>query len=62
MCIMMAGHEQRACVLEAVRLGVHEFLLKPVSITALQERLASVLGKTVTLQFPQVTRRRKLAS
>jgi response regulator of citrate/malate metabolism len=27
-------------VLEAVRLGVHEFLLKPVSMTALRERLA----------------------
>ena len=60
--IMMAGHDQRACVLEAVRLGVHEFLLKPVSITALQERLGSVLGKAVTLQPPQATRRRKLAS
>jgi DNA-binding NarL/FixJ family response regulator len=33
--IMMAGHDQRGYVLEAVRLGVHEFLLKPVSITAL---------------------------
>jgi DNA-binding NarL/FixJ family response regulator len=59
---MMAGHEQRACVLDAVRLGVHEFLLKPVSITALQERLGSVLGKGVTLQPPQAARRRRLAS
>jgi YesN/AraC family two-component response regulator len=42
---------------------VHEFLLKPVSITALQERLGSVLGKAVALQRPQATtRRHKLAS
>jgi two-component system chemotaxis response regulator CheY len=62
--IMMAGHDQRVGVIEAVRLGVHEFLLKPVSITALQERLASVLGKSLALQRAQVARQqaRKLAS
>jgi DNA-binding response OmpR family regulator len=32
-------------VLEAVRLGVHEFLLKPVSSSALQARILSVLTK-----------------
>jgi two-component system, chemotaxis family, chemotaxis protein CheY len=62
--VIMAGQGERACVLEAVRLGVHEFLLKPVSITALQERLASVLGKSLTLQRGDEPRRhaRKLAS
>jgi CheY-like chemotaxis protein len=62
--IMMAGHDQRAYVLEAVRLGVHEFLLKPVSITALQERLASALDKSLTLRRAQQASRqaRKLAS
>src|ERR1700730_3346672 len=28
--IMLTGHGERSRVLEAVRLGVHEFLLKPV--------------------------------
>jgi two-component system, chemotaxis family, chemotaxis protein CheY len=32
-------------VLEAVRLGLHEFLLKPVSREALQARLVSVLAR-----------------
>jgi CheY-like chemotaxis protein len=43
--IMLTGHGERSRVLEAVRLGVHEFLLKPVSSSALQARLLSVLAK-----------------
>jgi DNA-binding NarL/FixJ family response regulator len=43
--IMLAGHPERWCVLEAVRLGVHEFLLKPVSKTALRDRMLSALAK-----------------
>ncbi len=43
--IMLTGHGERSRVLEAVRLGVHEFLLKPVSSKALLERIASVLTK-----------------
>jgi two-component system chemotaxis response regulator CheY len=41
--IMLTGHGERARVLEAVRLGVHEFLLKPVSSSSLQSRMVSVL-------------------
>jgi two-component system chemotaxis response regulator CheY len=41
--IMLTGHGERSRVIEAMRLGVHEFLLKPVSDKALRERLASVL-------------------
>jgi two-component system chemotaxis response regulator CheY len=41
--IMLTGHGERSRVLEAVRLGVHEFLLKPVSSQALLTRLAAVL-------------------
>jgi two-component system, chemotaxis family, chemotaxis protein CheY len=41
--IMLTGHGGQSRVIEAMRLGVHEFLLKPVSGQALQERLASVL-------------------
>ena len=44
--IMLTGHGERWRVLEAVRLGVHEFLLKPVSSEALRERILSVLVKT----------------
>jgi two-component system, chemotaxis family, chemotaxis protein CheY len=36
--IMLTGHGERSRVLEAVRLGVHEFLLKPVSSSSLQAR------------------------
>jgi CheY-like chemotaxis protein len=43
--IALTSHDERARVLEAVRLGVHEFLLKPVSSTALKERMRSVLAK-----------------
>ena len=43
--IMLTGHGERSRVLEAVRLGVHEFLLKPVSSSALQARMLSVLTK-----------------
>jgi CheY-like chemotaxis protein len=43
--IMLTGHGERSRVLEAVRLGVHEFLLKPVSSGALQTRIVSVLTK-----------------
>jgi CheY-like chemotaxis protein len=41
--IMLTGHSEQSSVVEAMRLGVHEFLVKPVSGQALQERLASVL-------------------
>jgi len=43
--IMLTGHGERSRVLEAVRLGVHEFLLKPVSSSSLQARILSVLTK-----------------
>jgi two-component system chemotaxis response regulator CheY len=40
---MLTGHGERSRVIEAVKIGVNEFLLKPVSSTALQDRLVSVL-------------------
>jgi len=43
--IMLTSHDERSHVLEAMRLGVHEFLLKPVSSGALLERVVSVLSK-----------------
>lgn len=47
--IMLTGHGERSRVLEAVKLGVHEFLLKPVSSGALQARILSVLTKPRTM-------------
>ena len=41
--IMLTGHGEQWRVVQAMRLGVHEFLLKPVSADALKARLASVL-------------------
>ena len=43
--IMLTACAQRSHVSEAMRLGVHEFLLKPTSPRALQDRLLSILVK-----------------
>jgi len=43
--IMLTAHGERSRVIEAVNLGVNEFLLKPVSSKALRERLISILAK-----------------
>jgi two-component system, chemotaxis family, chemotaxis protein CheY len=43
--IMLTGHGERSRVIEAVQIGINEFLLKPVSSKALQDRLISVLAK-----------------
>ena len=42
--IMLTGHREHLRVLQAVRHGVHEFLLKPVSSTALLTRIVGVLA------------------
>jgi YesN/AraC family two-component response regulator len=42
--IMLTGHGERSKVLEAIKVGVNEFLLKPVSSKALQDRLIAVLA------------------
>jgi CheY-like chemotaxis protein len=41
--VMLTGHGERSRVIEALQLGVNEYLLKPVSGHALQERLVAVL-------------------
>ena len=43
--IMLTGHGERSRVIEAMQIGVNEFLLKPVSSKSLQDRLFSVLAK-----------------
>ncbi len=42
--IMLTGHGERSRVVEAVQIGVNEFLLKPVSSKSLQDRMISVLA------------------
>jgi two-component system, chemotaxis family, chemotaxis protein CheY len=41
--IMLSGHGERWRVVEAVRLGVHEYLIKPVSAKALYDRLVAIV-------------------
>jgi two-component system chemotaxis response regulator CheY len=43
--IMMSSNVERRRVFEATKLGVNEFLCKPMSAKALQERLISILLK-----------------
>lgn len=43
--IMLTGHVERERVVEAVRLGVNEFLCKPVSARSLLERIATIRVK-----------------
>ena len=50
--IMLTGHGEKSRVMEAVNLGVHEFLLKPVSSTALLTRILGVM----TMPRPMVRR------
>jgi DNA-binding response OmpR family regulator len=41
--IMLSGHGDRWRVVEAARVGAHEYLLKPVSTRALHERIITIL-------------------
>ena len=43
--IMLTGYGERSRVVEAVNLGVNEFLLKPVSTKALLGRFVSLIAK-----------------
>jgi two-component system chemotaxis response regulator CheY len=43
--IMLTNRARRSSVLEAVRAGVHEFLIKPTSPKALRDRLTSIALK-----------------
>ena len=42
---MLSGHGERWRIVESVKLGVNEFLCKPVSAKALLDRLVSILVK-----------------
>jgi CheY-like chemotaxis protein len=43
--IMLSGHGERWRIIEAVRLGVNEYLVKPVSAKAIYDRLVSILAE-----------------
>ena len=43
--IMLTAYGERRRIVEAVRIGVNEFLCKPVSAKALMDRLVSILAK-----------------
>ncbi|MES1155028.1 MAG: response regulator, partial [Pseudorhodoplanes sp.] len=43
--VMLTGHVDRERVVEAISLGVHEFLCKPVSAKTLLERIVSIRAK-----------------
>jgi two-component system, chemotaxis family, chemotaxis protein CheY len=43
--IMLTGHGERWRVVEAARLGINEFLVKPVSSKQLLERMIAIFGK-----------------
>jgi CheY-like chemotaxis protein len=43
--IMLTGHCERWRVVEAVRLGVNEYLTKPVSAKAIYDRLVSIMAQ-----------------
>src|SRR3979490_1286443 len=42
--VMVTGHVERSRVIEAARLGINEYLLKPISSQALQARLLSIIN------------------
>lgn len=43
--VMLTGHGERWRVVEAVKLGVNEYLLKPVSIKSVLDRVTAVLTR-----------------
>jgi CheY-like chemotaxis protein len=43
--VMLTGHAERSLVMAAVKVGVDEYLLKPVSSQGLRARIVSVLTK-----------------
>ena len=43
--IMLSGHGDRWRVVEAARIGAHEYLLKPVSTKSLHDRIVTIIGR-----------------
>ena len=61
--IMLSGYGERWRVIEAVRLGVNEYLVKPVSAKALYDRLVTItMQPRPTVQFAATITARSRAS
>jgi DNA-binding response OmpR family regulator len=43
--IMLSSHGERGRVIEAARIGVNEYLVKPISARSLYDRMVSILAK-----------------
>jgi CheY-like chemotaxis protein len=43
--VMLTTRTERSCVMQALRAGVHEFLIKPTSPQALRDRITSIMLK-----------------
>lgn len=41
--VMLTTRAERSCVMQALRAGVHEFLIKPTSPQALRDRISSIM-------------------
>jgi CheY-like chemotaxis protein len=41
--IMLTNRSERSCVMQALRAGVHEFLIKPTSPSALRDRISNIM-------------------
>lgn len=41
--VMLTTRAERSCVMQALRAGVHEFLIKPTSPQALRDRICSIM-------------------
>ena len=49
--IMLSGHGDRWRVVEAARIGAHEYLLKPVSTKSLLDRIVAIIGRQPTVKL-----------
>jgi len=47
--IMLSSHGERWRVIEAARIGVNEYLVKPVSAQALLDRMVSIPGQAASI-------------
>jgi CheY-like chemotaxis protein len=43
--VMLTQRSERSCVVQALRAGIHEFLIKPTSPQALRDRISSIMLK-----------------
>jgi DNA-binding response OmpR family regulator len=54
--LMLSGHSDRWRVVEALRIGAQDYLLKPVSTKALHDRIVAIIGRVRPTVTPGGTR------